>query len=188
MALTIGLRAVYFGFMVASLTRRLCVLGGLTLLTGCQLIRSGAESSSSDVVAVAGWTRVAETAKYLVVANVLPGERMFTAAEYASEHPLQGELIIAGSGRPLGANVRHVEAHIYDKATGVPITDVKPTIVVINQTTGEHLEVGSTLMQDVNIGRLDIHFGNNIALAGASDLRLVITIGDEEVTIDGHLD
>lgn len=70
----------------------------------------------------------------------------------------------------------------------MPLTNVTPTIVVLNRTTGERTEVASTLMQDVNIGALDLHYGNNVAVPGSSDLSLTITIGDQEVTIDGHLD
>jgi hypothetical protein len=166
------------------------VLGGL--LTSCQL--SGAQavgdssSTKQDVAAAAGWTRIAVTESYLIVANVLPGEEMFTAAEAAAQHPTEGELIISGSGRALGVNSRHVEAHVYDRATGVPLANLKPTIEVLNRTTGEKIEVESTLMQDVNIGALDIHYGNNVVVAGDSDLRLTVTVGDEEVTLDGRLD
>ena len=139
-------------------------------------------------MAAAGWTRIAVTDNYLVVANVLPGEPMFTAAEAADQHPTEGELIISGPGRALGVNSRHVEAHVYDRATGVPLANLTPRIEVLNRTTGEKIEVERTLMQDVNIGALDIHYGNNVVIAGNCDLRLTVTIGDEEATLDGHLD
>lgn len=170
---------------------RRCVtaLGIAVVLPACGLTSSGDDAPSAQgVVAAAGWTRIAVTPGYYVVANVLPGERMFTAAEAANERPQEGELILAGKGRALGPNVRHVEAHVYDKRTGLPLTSVKPTIVVINQTTGERVDVESTLMQDVNIGAADVHYGNNVVVAGNSELRLVITVGDEEVMLDGHLD
>lgn len=168
------------------------LLAALALFTSCRLFGDAAatdtRSSQSDVVAVAGWTRVALTDSYLVVANVLPGENMFTAAEAQQQHPTEGELIIAGIGRPPGVNSRHVEAHVYDRKTGVPLTKVEPRIVLLNRTTGQHIDVESVLMQDVNIGVLDIHFGNNVPVVGDSDVRLTVTIGDEEVTLDGHLD
>ena len=158
-------------------------------LSACGLMGSaGSTASAQGVVEAAGWTRIAVTSDYFVVANVLPGERMFTAAEAAKERPNEGELILAGEGRGLGPHVRHVEAHVYDKRTGLPLTSVKPTIVIINQTTGDRVDVESTLMQDVNIGAPDVHYGNNVVVAGNSELRLVITVGNEEVTLDGHLD
>jgi hypothetical protein len=173
--------------------------GGITLavavalalaLTGCRLVGVQSDTMAVDgqkVVAAAGWTRLATTQSYLVVANVLPGEPMFTRAESDASHPTEGELIIAGPGHALGVNVRHVEAHIYDRATGLPLADLHPTIVIENRTTGERIEVSPTLMQDVNIGALDVHYGNNVSVPGDSDLRLTISIGDEEAIIDGHL-
>lgn len=178
--------------------RRVRAAGGLltlvlaTIVTSCQLIEHSADGAAAlddqAVVAAAGWTRIATTEDYIVVANVLPGERMFTSAEAKAEHPTEGELIIDGPGHPLGPDVRHVEAHIYDRTTGLPLTSVRPVIVVLNRTSGELTEVRSTLMQDVNIGAADIHFGNNVPVSGDSDLSLTVTIGDQEVTLDGHLD
>ncbi|MEY2445475.1 MAG: hypothetical protein QOE00_2055 [Ilumatobacteraceae bacterium] len=173
-----------------TLGRCVAALSIAVLLPACGLTSSGdhAADTPQSVVAAAGWTRIAVTASYYVVANVLPGERMFTAAEVKKDRPQEGELILAGTGNALGPDVRHVEAHVYDKRTGLPLTSVKPTIVVLNQTTGDRVDVESTLMQDVNIGAPDVHYGNNVVVAGNSELRLVITVGNQEVTLDGHLD
>jgi hypothetical protein len=162
----------------------------LVLLPTCGFVSDdgAGEPTESNVATVAGWTRIATTTSYIVVANVLPGEEMFTAARADAEHPVEGELILAGSGDSLGADVRHVEAHIYDRETGLPSTTLKPTISLLNRTTGERTDVRATLMQDVNIGGPDVHYGNNVHVHSGSDLTLTITIGDEEVTLDGHLD
>lgn len=167
---------------------------GAAWLCACAAIRSDgpakadAASAEQQVVSAAGWTRISTTKDYLLVVNVLPGEHMFTPAEMKSEHPVEGEQIIDGPGNPLGPNVRHVEAHVYDRTTGLPLSNVKTTITVVNRTTGDQIELVPTLMQDVSIGALDIHYGNNIPLAGNSDLSLRITVNGEEVTVDGHLD
>jgi hypothetical protein len=175
-----------------SFVRGAGLLAALALFSSCRLFGDAAatntRSTENDVVTAAGWTRIAVTDSYLVVANVLPGEHMFTAAEAQQQHPTEGELIIAGIGRPLGVNSRHVEAHVYDRKTGLPLTNVEPRIVLLNRTTGQHIDVESVLMQDINIGVLDIHYGNNVPVVGDSDVRLTVTIGDEEVTLDGHLD
>ena len=177
------------------LVRRLAGVGVVVLLTmplaGCRFVNPAAAArpvTSQDVAGAAGWTRIATTADYFVVANVLPGERMYTATEVAAQHPTVGELIISGVGQPLGANVRHVEAHIYDRATGMPIANLNPSIEVLNRTTGQRVQITSALMQDVAIGDLDIHYGNNVAVMGDSDLTLTVTVGTEVVTLDGHLD
>lgn len=113
---------------------------------------------------------------------------MFTSAAARAEHPTEGELILDGDGNPVGVDVRHVEAHVYDRGTGLPLTSVAPVLVLRNRTSGELTEIAATLMQDVNIGAPDVHFGNNVLVPGNSDLSLTIRIGDEEVTLDGHLD
>jgi hypothetical protein len=166
------------------------LLGAVTVATGLSACGSGGgtEGHGQQVVEVAGWTRIASTKSYLVIANVLPGERMYTAEEMAAEHPTVGEMVIEGPAEPLGSDVRHVEAHIYDRTTGKPLSNLSPVIVLLNRTTGAHTDIVPTLMQDVNIGPLDIHYGNNVVVPGGSDLSLSIVVGAEEVSVDGHLD
>jgi hypothetical protein len=77
---------------------------------------------------------------------------------------------------------------VYDRLTGLPLTGVTPQITLVDRGTGRHTNVPPTLMQDLDIGALDIHFGNNVAIPNNSDLRLTVTIGNEEATFDGHLD
>ena len=160
-------------------------------LSSCYVLRNGRDDShaaAADVASVAGWTRIALTTHYLLVVNVLPSERMFTDAEMKSLNPTAGEAILSGVGNPVGPGVRHVEAHIYDRTTGLPLSSVKPSIRVFNRTTGDHIDVAPTLMQDVIIGSADIHYGNNVPVSGNSDISLEVSVGDEEVTVDGHLD
>jgi len=164
---------------------------GVGALAACSALRTeviAEMEDADDVVAAAGWTRAVATEHYLVVVNVLPGEAMFTHAEHQQHHPTEGELILSGEGEPLGPTSRHVEAHIYDRATGLATSDAVPTITMVNRTTGERIEVEPTLMQDVNIGALDRHFGNNVAVPSDSDLSITVVVAGEEVTVDGHLD
>jgi hypothetical protein len=161
-------------------------------LTSCDVIFSQApntHSGADDVATVAGWTRIALTTHYLLVVNVLPSETMFSDDEMKSMRPTVGEAILDGGvGDPTGLGVRHVEAHVYDRTTGLPLSNIKPSIRVFNRTTGDHVEVPPTLMQDVVVGSPDIHYGNNVPVRGNSDISLEITVGKEEVTVDGHLD
>ena len=143
---------------------------------------------AARVAEVAGFTKVATTNRYIVVVNVLPAERMFTADEVASEHPLEGELVLRGSANPVVGSGRHVEAHVYDRATGLPITAVTPSIQLSDLGSGAVIDVEPTLMQDLIIGALDVHFGNNVVLDGGRDIRVVVDIGGEGVVISGHLD
>ena len=147
-----------------------------------------AAAAEQDVVSAAGWTRIATTKDYLLVVNVLPGEHMFTTSELDELHPIAGECIIRGIGNQLGPNVRHVEAHVYDRTTGLPTTTVTPSIQLSDLDSGAVINVEPTMMQDVVIGAVDVHFGNNVVLPGNRDVRVAVAIGNESVVISGHLD
>ena len=170
------------------------IVGGLGVLTACGVLRANAAAPLSPAAAsravsmVTGWTKAVMTPHYLVVVNVLASEPMMTMSEVQMNHPTEGELIIDGKGNPQGEDVRHVEAHIYDRATGKALTGTVPTIRLLNRTTGESVDVPPTLMQDVVIGPLDLHFGNNVPVQANSDISVHVTVSGEEVSIDGHLD
>jgi len=144
--------------------------------------------SSLRVSDVAGFTKIGFTTGHIVVVNVLPGEEMYSPAEVEQQHPLAGELSLEGVGTELAENSRHVEAHIYDRTTGLPITTVVPTIEVTNRTTGEVYMVNPVRMQDVVTGAPDVHFGDNVSIAGGSEITVRVSLGDgEEVVVSGHL-
>jgi hypothetical protein len=163
----------------------------LVVLGGCRFMTFGSDftdiGADGDVASVSGWTRLLTTDKYIAVANVLPGEQMYTDEENHSEHPLVGELILHGTGAPVTAQSRHVEVHVYDRTTGLPVDGLDVTVEVMNLSTGEHLMIPTTAMQDLSIGARDRHYGNNVSIAGPADLRVIVTIDDERLTFDGHL-
>ncbi len=144
-------------------------------------------SESADVRAVAGFTKMTFTERWVVVVNVLPAEPMFTHDEAADLHPSQGELIVHGGAVDISPTARHVEAHVYDRSTGLPVTSPEPELEVLVHATGERITIEPTLMQDVVVGEPDLHFGNNVELPDDTDLTITVTVGDEEVSIDGHL-
>lgn len=167
------------------------VLSCSGLLAGCSLLFANVATAKKDmrtVESVAGFTRMASTGKYLVVVNVLPGEEMYTATEVAQRRPAKGEMTYGAKGRPTGPQVRHVEAHIYDRLTGLPLLEPRPVITVTDKQTGNRVTVPSKLMADVNIGKNDIHFGDNVLLPGNRDITVQVTLNDLEVSVDGHLD
>jgi hypothetical protein len=142
----------------------------------------------AEVADVAGFTKIATTQHHIVVVNVLPAEHMYTPEELAAQHPTEGEAVLDGPANPVVPNARHIEAHIYDRTTGLPSTAITPTIAVTVVDTGERTEIPPTLMQDVVIGAPDRHFGNNVVVQGGHDVSVQVDIGGEEVVIDGHLD
>lgn len=141
-----------------------------------------------SVESVAGFTRMASTGKYLVVVSVLPGEDIYTAAEVSDRRPAKGVLTYGAKGLGVGPQVRHVEAHIYDRLTGLPLVEPRPVITVTDKKSGNRITVPSKLMSDINVGKTDVHFGDNIVLPGDRDISVEVTLNDLEVTIDGHLD
>ncbi|MBI4933462.1 MAG: hypothetical protein HY828_06260 [Actinobacteria bacterium] len=162
------------------------------MLAGCSLMTLRSDFSDidgdGDVAAVAGWTRLSTTDTYIAVANVLPGEAMFTDEANDAEQPLEGELIVVGSGAPVVADARHVEVHLYDRMTGLPVAGLHVTIEVVNLSTGAHFDVPATEMQDLALGDRDRHYGNNVPITGPADIRVIVTAGSERMTFDGHLD
>jgi hypothetical protein len=167
---------------------------GLTVITGCQAIGNGDRTLNRSVAQqpqvseVAGWTRTVVTESYFLVVNVLPAEAMYSEAELAKEQPTEGELVLEGDAGPTGRDVRHVEVHVYDRQNGDALTEPQPQLSVLNRTTGERIDVTPTLMQDINIGHPDRHFGNNVFVRSNSDLSVQIQVGTERATVDGHLD
>ncbi len=141
-----------------------------------------------EVADVAGWTRQATTEHYLLIIGVGPGEQMYTAEEIADQHPISGEAIITGTGVPVGDDIRHVEVHVYGLATGDLLETEEPVITVVNRSTGEASKVDPVLMEGIEIGKLDRHFGNNTHIPGNSDLSIEVLVNGERVTVDGHLD
>jgi hypothetical protein len=170
------------------------IVGGLGVLAACSVLQADAgastkpEESRLAVSQATGFTKTVVSQHYVVVVNVLPSEHMMTMTDMKMEHPTEGELIIDGKGYPTGTEIRHVEAHVYDRATGSVVSGTVPKITLLNRTTGETIDVPPTLMQDVIIGPLDLHYGNNVPVAGNSDVGVRVSVNGEEVTVDGHLD
>jgi len=145
-------------------------------------------TSTLTTTDVAGFTKIGFTADHVVVINVLPGEEMYSRTQFDQHHPVVGELALEGEGTPLTSDYRHVEAHIYDRSTGLPTTSVVPRIEVANRTTGQVSIVNPVQMQDVVVGAPDVHFGDNVAIPGGSDLTVTVRLGNgEEVVVDGRL-
>ena len=135
----------------------------------------------------AGWTRVATTTRYVMVINVLPAEVMFTRAAYERVHPTQGELVLDGHPTPVGASMRHTEAHIYSKKTGLPLAGKRPRITLVDHAAGGMRDVDATKMQDVVIGATDMHFGSNISIPSGHEFTITVALDGEEVSVDGNL-
>lgn len=80
-------------------------------------------------------------------------------------------------GQPVN---HHIEAHILDKASGVVIKDLQPTITITDQATGALRTISNvTPMYDVKVGESDWHWGNNVYLPDGTNTVVVRVNGEQ---------
>ncbi|MEN9646950.1 MAG: hypothetical protein RL238_3619 [Actinomycetota bacterium] len=113
---------------------------------------------------------------------------MYSDEARSIEHPIEGEAIIAGEGAPIVVDARHVEVHVYDRTSGLPVPGLDLTLIVVNLSTGQRFEVAAAEMQDLSIGSRDRHYGNNVPIAGPADISVTVSIRGERIAFDGHID
>lgn len=141
-----------------------------------------------ELADVAGFTKVGSAGDHIVVVNVLPGEEMFTQEEFEELRPMVGELKLSEGGADPVPGSRHVEAHIYDRQTGMPVTSPMPVIEVVNHSSGQISRIGSVLMHDVIVGEDDVHFGDNVVLPDDANVTVrVLLENGQKVVIDGYV-
>ena len=169
--------------LVAGIGLSAATVGGCAL-TGRATVVSAADASER----YAGFTKSVLTPTYLIVINVLPPEEMFTPAEVDARHPVEGEMALRGPSGPIVASSRHVEAHIYSRLTGRPLSEVTPSITLTDHVTGAVTQLEPTLMQDIIIGSADQHFGNNVVIESHHDFTIHVGIDDERASVAGRLD
>jgi hypothetical protein len=78
-------------------------------------------------------TRAVTTASYRVVLDLGPAETMYTPAQLKTMHPRSGEVMLANAmamgGMSMGAGMtRHLELHVFSRATGKVLTGLMPKI------------------------------------------------------------
>lgn len=169
-------------------TAAICVgVAGALILVACGNVLSSQSAREPAASDYAGLTKMAISEHYIVVVNVLPPEEMYTAAEVAKLHPTVGELVVDGRVTPALPTTRHTEAHVYAKDTGLPLSDVRPRMTLLDRVTGHVTDVDATLMQDVVLGASDRHFGSNVVIKPGHEFTIVVRVGTEEVSIDGIL-
>ncbi len=148
--------------------------------TGC----GGSATTSENIYANVGATKIAETATYVVVMNIVPPEQMYQPAEAATKKPAEGEFILEGLMAPIHLDSRHFEAHVYSQRTGKPMQGLHPLVNVTDHTAGASFPIVMTLMQDVIVGPPDLHYGNNADLPAGHDYTVDVTIGAEHAAFN----
>jgi hypothetical protein len=147
----------------------------------------GAQNVAYAAAKEAGVTEVRTTKHYLIVLNVVPPEHMYAPAAAKRLHPDDGELNIRGTMAPITPDARHFEAHLYSRATGLPVHDEHPTITVVDHTAGTTEQVQVTIMQDVVVGARDYHYGNNANMPYGHRYTITVSLNGEDAVYPVHL-
>jgi hypothetical protein len=137
------------------------------------------------------------TATYKLDIDIGPVATMLMPAQAAGAK--EGEVMVPMPGMPMPAMGmtdqgqavnRHLEVHLFNKASGAVITDQVPTITITNQATGSSRQVSPVhAMYDVAVGQSDLHFGNNVYLPDGT-YTVTVAVGGEtaqfkDLTISG---
>jgi hypothetical protein len=157
--------------------RRFGLLAGTVLLLA-------APAASGAVI-----TQHATTPTYKLTLHVGPTETMYTAAQVKATHPKDGEVMVGDStgmgGMSMGGN-RHLEVHVYSKATGKVVTGAAPTITLTDTsaTSGMAMaeKVNAMAMQGIDQGVADLHYGDNVKLTGGHRYKVVVKVKGEKAT------
>lgn len=153
-----------------------CIAALALAVAGCG---SSSHSNQSFVTKV-GDNQLAFTHDYMVVFNIVPPEHMYQPAQAKTLHPEEGEYILKGYMAPIHPDSRHFEAHIYNRASGLPAKGLEPKITVTDADTGQVRNVYPTWMQDVVVGPRDFHYGNNFDMPAGHHYQLQVVIAHVE--------
>lgn len=162
------------------------IAGGITV-AACGGSSSPPPPASSPGGSCQGSSGVASTttASYVVALNVGPPEVMYSQDQVASQHPTTGELMLGGTMTDVsGPDVRHLEAHICNRASGSVLTGANPTIRVRDTTAAtpsQDLPVAE--MQGVTSGTSDYHYGNNAVLHTGHIYAITVTLHGETANL-----
>jgi hypothetical protein len=172
----------------ATAIRLTAVLVSALALSACSGSGSGSNGSGQNLVGEQGLTQVVTTARYIVVLNVVPPEQMYNRQEAASVPPGgAGELILIGRKAPIGPLTRHTEIHIYTKDAGAVVSDATVTMTLRDHASGQSLAIEATKMQDLALGPIDVHYGNNVTIATGHEFTLTATINADAASFTGIL-
>lgn len=175
--------------IVGGLLGRLAVVFAVVLASGLTLSACGGPGGRGrSLVGEQGLTQVVTTARYIAVLNVVPPEQMYTSREAAAVPPGgAGELILVGRRAPIGPLTRHTEIHIYAKTTGAVVDDATVAMTLRDHVGGQSTPIEATKMQDLALGPIDVHYGNNVDILTGHQFTLTATINSDTASFTGVL-
>jgi hypothetical protein len=97
---------------------------------------------------------------------------------------------VAGGAAPMNLSLQaaggnhHVEVHVFNTMTGDVVSDMMPSISIVNMATGARVGLDSIMaMYDLQVGQGDLHFGNNAQLDPGAYM-VTVTVGSESTTFN----
>jgi len=91
----------------------------------------GVSGTYAPATASASMVQKAQTAHYRLMLQIGPEEKMYSKAEVARLHPTSGEVMVSGAmggmsmHGGMAMDMRHLEVHVYDRASGKVMTSAQ---------------------------------------------------------------
>jgi len=113
---------------------------------------------------------------YRITLMIGPREAMYTQAEARRTHPKTGEIMLRGSmmmggmGMGMAMPNRHLEVHVLDRRTMRPASNpmVSITYQALSPMMMRPVSVPVAVMVGLSMDMSDIHYGNNVSMAGGT--------------------
>jgi hypothetical protein len=150
--------------------------------------RFGLVAGAVLLLAAPAWgaviTQRTTTPSYKLTLHVGPIETMYTAAQVKATHPKEGEVMVGDSmgmgGMSMGGN-RHLEVHVYSKATGKVVAKAAPSITLTDTSAmGMAEQVNAMAMEGIGEGVADLHYGDNVKLTAGHRYKVVVKVKGEK--------
>ena len=130
----------------------------------------------------------ATTTSYVFKLSIGMPEHMWTLAQVKAKHPTTGEVMLMGSmggAMSMGGSQRHLEVHIFSRATGKVVVGAHPTIKATDATikNAMTMTVPAAEMKGVTSGVSDVHYGNNVSLVGGHLYRVTVSLRGEHAVL-----
>jgi hypothetical protein len=159
------------------------------IISGAVVTAVFAAPALSGAAAASTISKQATTASYKLTLRVGLMEAMYTPAQVKAKHPTSGEVMVGGgmtAGSMMnGAVERHLEVHIHSLKSGAVVTNVMPTIELIDTTMHAMAEkVVAVAMEGIGLGSADLHYGNNASLTIGHSYRVTVVVRGETATFN----
>ncbi len=158
-----------------------------TTIAGAALVLAAPGIVSGQPMGLAALTERAQTVHYRLVLQIGPEEKMYSKAEAARTHPTSGEVMVSGTmgGMPMAGgmamDMRHLEVHVYDRASGKVVTSAQCGITVTNDATKKSVVLPMAVMYGIKEGPSDWHYGNNVSMPPGPYTIAVVVNGERTI-------